>query len=446
MAELNALPITDDQIEDMPGPIQSVDYAVARTVYDMGNPFLRAVGSMTPSSVASEDELRTAGQQMVDKYTELKAAAEARDVTDVSLWDLTNIDVLGDDSIITDADAEMISFSVQLRKIVQGLHALGISFTNDDFVNVSLLTNAVIEIPIKTAGCLYDNFMGSLQDPTFDEDIGEILINACADLINERASFDVYLNEVFHMDMTTASDDEVASMHASYMDEYLDWKHDEAVRIISELIKSPLNTVMILPKGFEELKEVLETNLPVEAHEFISTLTPSSVFKGEVWETLMKSYGQVSRESSMAMMSAIDKFVKDNGVMSVPMGNGEALPLLYTVSLPEVLLHTLLLASAELFEDKPDEELSYNTQYVVDTVRFCISQNDLISELASSETVYKILSTLSQIVPLMTARSTAIKGASREYHTATGSIQEVILKDMTDDISREELNRGEDNE
>ena len=402
------------------------------------NPLLRSIGTVINQPV-DEKVLREAGQQMTDKYTELRAMAESREVVnEVSVWDLMDLDKLVDDNLITEADMEMVQFSVHIRKLVQGVKALGIEFNNDDFKDLSLVTSKLTDVPKQVCIKMYEGLKDIINDPTIDSDLDDILIDSTADLITERASFENFVIQELGLDLNELSDEEMQTLQRGKFESYLEWKRNEAERIISEVVKDPMKTVIILPAGFEKVKETMIEVLPVEAAEWVDTLTPSSIMTGDVWQHMTTTYGKLGQAQLQRVVEVIDKFLSDNGVM-VDAG-GQQLPVLFSVNISEILLHTLILASSELFGS--DDELSEDTKYVVELYDYVLHNDPELRDRISDVTAYRMLSTIQGMLPLATARSSQVRAVNREYNIATTTIttfiNDDIMKTNIDEMSDEE--------
>lgn len=402
------------------------------------NPLLRSIGTVINQPV-DEKVLREAGQQMTDKYTELRAMAESREVVnEVSVWDLMDLDKLVDDNLITEADMEMVQFSVHIRKLVQGVKALGIEFNNDDFKDLSLVTSKLTDVPKQVCIKMYEGLKDIINDPTIDSDLDDILIDSTADLITERASFENFVIQELGLDLNELSDEEMQTLQRGKFESYLEWKRNEAERIISEVVKDPMKTVIILPVGFEKVKETMIEVLPVEAAEWVDTLTPSSIMTGDVWQHMTTTYGKLGQAQLQRVVEVIDKFLSDNGVM-VDAG-GQQLPVLFSVNISEILLHTLILASSELFGS--DNELSEDTKYVVELYDYVLHNDPELRDRISDATAYRMLSTIQGMLPLATARSSQVRAVNREYNIATTTIttfiNDDIMKTNIDEMSDEE--------
>ena len=410
----------------------------SRVVMVGANPLLRSIGTVVNQPV-DESILREAGQQMVDKYAELRAMAETREaINNVSIWDLMDIDKLVDENLISEADMEMVQFSVHIRKLVQGIRALGIEFTNDDFKDLSLITTKLTDIPKSVCIKMYEGLKDIINDPTIDSDLDDILIDSTADLISEKASFENFVVMELGMKLDDLSDEEFQTLQTTKFESYLEWKRTEAERIISEVIKDPMKTVIILPIGFDKVKETMMDVLPVEAAEWVETLTPSSIMTGEVWEHMTKSYGKLGDAQLKRLVTDIDAFLSNNGVM-IDAG-GQQLPVLFSVNISEILLHTLILASSELFGT--EDELSEDTKYVVSLYDYILHSDPELKDRISDNTAYKMLSTIQNMLPLATARSSQIRAVNREYNIATTTITtfitDDIMKTSTENMSEEE--------
>lgn len=402
------------------------------------NPLLRSIGTVINQPV-DEKVLREAGQQMTDKYAELRAMAESREVVnEVSVWDLMDLDKLVDDNLITEADMEMVQFSVHIRKLVQGVKALGIEFNNDDFKDLSLVTSKLTDVPKQVCIKMYEGLKDIINDPTIDSDLDDILIDSTADLITERASFENFVIHELGLDLNELSDEEMQTLQRGKFESYLEWKRNEAERIISEVVKDPMKTVIILPVGFEKVKETMIEVLPVEAAEWVDTLTPSSIMTGDVWQHMTTTYGKLGQAQLQRVVEVIDKFLADNGVM-VDAG-GQQIPVLFSVNISEILLHTLILASSELFGS--DDELSEDTKYVVELYDYVLHNDSELRDRISDVTAYRMLSTVQGMLPLATARSSQVRAVNREYNIATTTIttfiNDDIMKNNIDEMSDEE--------
>ena len=409
-----------------------------RVVVVGANPLLRAIGTVINQPV-DEKVLKEAGQQMADKYAELRAMAESREVVSkVSIWDLMNLDVLVDENLISEADMEMVQLSGHIRKLVQGIKALDIDFDNDDFKDISLITSKLTDIPKAVCIRMYEGLKDIMNDPTIDSDLDDILINSTADLISEKATFENFVVMSLGLDLKDVSEEELTTLQSTKFESYLDWKRTEAERIISEVVKDPMKTVIILPIGFDKVKETLSDVLPIEANEWIETLTPSSIISGNVWEHMTTTYGKLGDAQLKRLVVVIDDFLSSNGVM-VDAGN-QQVPVLFSANISEILLHTLILASSEVYSD--EEELSEDTKYVISLYDYILHSDPELKDRISDATAVKMLSTVQSMLPLATARSSQVRAVNREYNIATTTIttfiNEDIMKANADSLSEEE--------
>ena len=411
------------------------------------NPLLRSLGIVANQPV-DVDKLKLDGQQMADKYAELRAMAESREVVNsVSIWDLMDMDKLVDENLITEADMEMIQISPQIRKMVQGIKSLGVEFDNDDFKDLSLITSKLIDVPKNVCIKLYEGLKDIINDPTIDSDIDDILINATADLISEKATFENFVRLELGLDLEDISQEEMESLQRSKFESFLEWKRVEAERLLTEVIQNPLKTAVILPIGFDEVKQAMINVLPVEAVDWVESLKAGDVITGETWEYIKNNFAALGQAQKIAIAKAMQKFLDDNG-SAVDVG-GQVIPVMFSVNIAEIILHTLILASADLFNKDEDEELSEDTKYVVELYDYVLHNDTELRDRISPETAYRLLSTIQGMIPLATARSSQIRSVNRDYNIATTTITTFINDDImsshVDNMSDEEKAKLEKN-
>lgn len=412
------------------------------------NPLLRALGSVTYND-ASEESLRQAGEVLVNKYKEIVATLDSREDTRVkslNLWDLLNIDVLSDENLLTDEDLEILAVLPNLRAVVKGIKSTGIEFTNDDFANISVISTKITNTPKEVCERLYNSFKGILVDPTSNDHIDDIIVDATKDLIGERTTFVEYAIAEGLISNGSVDDDELVELQNLYATDYDEWVNTEAERIVSQIIQNPLQTVMILPKGFDKVKNSILDLLPSDPDTVAwvnNNLTPSNIFSGAVWEELTKLLPDKSKYSEIVKLT--QEFVANNSITVTNAGNGQPIPLLYTVNIAEVLLHALILASSELVyqsanaEDISDDEfmsrLSPNTAYVLSEFMNYIGTDEVLKDYTPNIelTASRMLSTISDAIPLATARLTSIRGINREYNVATTSITTFINNSLMEE-------------
>lgn len=411
------------------------------------NPLLRSLGIVANQPV-DVDKLKLDGQQMADKYAELRAMAESREVVNsVSIWDLMDMDKLVDENLITEADMEMIQISPQIRKMVQGIKSLGVEFDNDDFKDLSLITSKLIDAPKNVCIKLYEGLKDIINDPTIDSDIDDILINATADLISEKATFENFVRLELGLDLEDISQEEMESLQRSKFESFLEWKRVEAERLLTEVIQNPLKTAVILPIGFDEVKQAMINVLPVEAVDWVESLKAGDVITGETWEYIKNNFAALGQAQKIAIAKAMQKFLDDNG-SAVDVG-GQVIPVMFSVNIAEIILHTLILASADLFNKDEDEDLSEDTKYVVELYDYVLHNDTELRDRISPETAYRLLSTIQGMIPLATARSSQIRSVNRDYNIATTTITTFINDDImsshVDNMSDEEKAKLEKN-
>ncbi len=411
------------------------------------NPLLRSLGIVANQPV-DVDKLKLDGQQMADKYAELRAMAESREVVNsVSIWDLMDMDKLVDENLITEADMEMIQISPQIRKMVQGIKSLGVEFDNDDFKDLSLITSKLIDVPKNVCIKLYEGLKDIINDPTIDSDIDDILINATADLISEKATFENFVRLELGLDLEDISQEEMESLQRSKFESFLEWKRVEAERLLTEVIQNPLKTAVILPIGFDEVKQAMINVLPVEAVDWVESLKAGDVITGETWEYIKNNFAALGQAQKVTIAKAMQKFLDDNG-SAVDVG-GQVIPVMFSVNIAEIILHTLILASADLFNKDEDEDLSEDTKYVVELYDYVLHNDTELRDRISPETAYRLLSTIQGMIPLATARSSQIRSVNRDYNIATTTITTFISDDImsshVDNMTDEEKAKLEKN-
>lgn len=354
--------------------------------------------------------------------------------------DLLDLSVLADRNRFTDGIREAVSMSIAMSDNASALSALGFTVLSDwsDFNVASAQVSTLLK---KVAFKLYHNLVAAIKsDTTADDMIIDMVLGAIEDQISERMNFHRFCDK-FKIALTEENEDK---LRMSYDGRYSEWVTKEAERLLEELISNPLENVIIDPAGIEPVKEKLYEVCPPEANEWIDSLTPDDVYGGEVFEKLLHVY-KLEKAQLQIFAKAVEQFLAENQTDTpIQLGQGQqSVNPFYSLNLPSVILHLMIIASSELWGSDDELEPSEYTEYIVDAIREELMDITTL-EYDADTTPYKILSVMANVNALLVSRSALTRSSSQDYIIAQGAIGTMIQRELME-VSKQEQQEGGNN-
>ena len=391
-------------------------------VINTKNNYIRFLGNMSAQEVDLET-MRKGGEQLQAKLDNL-IEEELNKGHDLKLIpDLLNIKVLADKDVFTDELREALSMSIALSDNASALVALGFDSPNS-YADFNVASAQVSQIMKKVAFKLYQNLILCIKENRGEDDIiDDLIIDACRDQISERMSFEAFAAE---WNIDTENMEKAKLAYAGRFSEAIE---NEVNRVLAEVIANPMSNVIVRPVGLDKVKEDLIAVCPDEAAEWIESLTANDIYSGEVFEKLMNEY-KLGKAQLQRFARSIESFMRDNQtVQPVQVGGGQDLHPFYSVNMASIILHAIVLASAELW-DPSIKTLSEYTEYILDLVREELTNITCIE--CSDETPYRVLSSVALINSLPISQHAFLRASSQDYILAQGAITMMIQMDLAE--------------
>lgn len=391
-------------------------------VINTKNNYIRFLGNMSAQEVDLET-MRKGGEQLQAKLDNL-IEEELNKGHDLKLIpDLLNIKVLADKDVFTDELREALSMSIALSDNASALVALGFDSPNS-YADFNVASAQVSQIMKKVAFKLYQNLILCIKENRGEDDIiDDLIIDACRDQISERMSFEAFAAE---WNIDTENMEKAKLAYAGRFSEAIE---NEVNRVLAEVIANPMSNVIVRPVGLDKVKEDLIAVCPDEAAEWIESLTANDIYSGEVFEKLMNEY-KLGKAQLQRFARSIESFMRDNQTAQpVQVGGGQDLHPFYSVNMASIILHAIVLASAELW-DPSIKTLSEYTEYILDLVREELTNITCIE--CSDETPYRILSSVALINSLPISQHAFLRASSQDYILAQGAITMMIQMDLAE--------------
>lgn len=391
-------------------------------VINTKNNYIRFLGNMSAQEVDLET-MRKGGEQLQAKLDNL-IEEELNKGHDLKLIpDLLNIKVLADKDVFTDELREALSMSIALSDNASALVALGFDSPNS-YADFNVASAQVSQIMKKVAFKLYQNLILCIKENRGEDDIiDDLIVDACRDQISERMSFEAFAAE---WNIDTENMEKAKLAYAGRFSEAIE---NEVNRVLAEVIANPMSNVIVRPVGLDKVKEDLIAVCPDEAAEWIESLTANDIYSGEVFEKLMNEY-KLGKAQLQRFARSIESFMRDNQTAQpVQVGGGQDLHPFYSVNMASIILHAIVLASAELW-DPSIKTLSEYTEYILDLVREELTNITCIEY--SDETPYRILSSVALINSLPISQHAFLRASSQDYILAQGAITMMIQMDLAE--------------
>lgn len=394
-----------------------------RVIQTSMNNYLRMLGNMASQEV-DLDKMRAGGEQLRIKLDALVEEESQRGNDDLRVFpDLLDLNVLADKNRFTTGIKEVLSMSLALSDNASALVALG--FNNPGtFADFNVASAQISQIPKRVAFKLYHNLVNAIKTESEADDLViDIVLAAIEDQIQERMNFPRFCDK-FGIAITEENEDKI---RMAYNERYEEWVSTEAERILEEVITKPMENVIIDPTGVEELREVLYEICPAEANEWISNLDSDVAYSGEVFEKLMNEF-HLPKESLQKYAVAVEKFMKENQTPEeMQLGRGQMVNPFYSLNLAAIILHTMIMASADVWSSS--DEMAESTEYVVDMFREELTELTTI-EYDPDATPYRLLSVISFVNDLMVSRCALTRASSQDYIYAQGAITMMINREL----------------
>lgn len=388
-----------------------------RTVM-MRNNYLRFLGNMYAQEV-DLDRMRSAGEELNAKLATLVEEETQKGHDSIRVIpDLLDLKVLSDKTVFTDEMKQVLAMSLSVSDNAVALHELGFD-SPTSYGNFNVASAQISLIGKRVAMRIYNRIVAAVNDPSLDDMIVDIAINALADQIQERASFDRYAK-------THGIECPDNESRAAYMGSYTEWLDQVASDLFAKLVSSPCENILVLPTGIEDVKQVLFEICPVEANSWIMELTPDTIYTGDVFGKVLSF--NLPKEDVNRFAQAVQQFITENSVnKNVELGSGQSVSPFYSVNMGSLLLHIIIKASSELWGAQ--EEISEDTEYIVDFFRQeLLELDDTIAYIEA--TPYRILSVMSNINNLMISRSAYTRASSQDYILAQGALVLAIQNEL----------------
>lgn len=389
------------------------------------NNYMRFVGNMSAQEV-DPAAMRDGGEKLQAKLDSLIEEESERGNGELKIFpDLLDLRVLADRNRFTTGIREVVSMAVALSDNAEALAKLGFT-TMDSYAAFNVASAEVSQITKRVICRLYANLVQAIKTESVDDDLViDLVLVAIEDLIQERMTFERFAEE-HTLAMTEENE---SSIRVAYDERYRDWVSEEAERLLTKVLERPDANVLISPVGFEDIREKLYEICPAELNEWIAGLTADNLFSGEMFETLIQK--NIDKSIVAEFSKIVDKFIRDNQApQAVEIGYGQQVNPFYSINLASVLIHTVVLTSAELWT--PGEELTQYGEYVVDLFREeleAITTVDYDYEL----TPFRLMSVVSSILPLIVSRSAIMRASSQDYILAQGAVTTAILAKIQQD-------------
>lgn len=403
-------------------------------VVNLKNNFIRFLGNMAAQEV-DLDTMRKGGEQLQAKLDNLIEEELNKGQELKLIPDLLDLRVLSDKNVFTDELKEALSMSIALSDNAAAMVALGFDSPNT-YADFNVASAQISQIPKKVAFRLYQNLILCIKEQRGEDDlIDDIIFDACRDQIAERMSFTAFAEEN-NIDCGE-SEETLKRVQAAYNGRYSEWFEQEVNRVLSEVISNPMVNVIVRPCGLENVKDDLRAVCPDEAAEWIDSLTADDINSGTVFEKLMNEY-KLGKAQLQRFARSIEKFMSENQTsQSVQMGGGQNVNPFYSVNMASIILHAIIMASAELW-NPGIEQLSESTEYILDLFREELTNINCIE--CSTDTPYRMLSAVSVTNSLPVSQHAFLRASAQDYLLAQGAITMMIQMDIAEKTIKEKEN------
>lgn len=437
------------------------------------NILLKGIGLLSPAvGIRSQYEnIKDQINEQVDQVIESLNKDESTNAR--YLADLLNIKVLLE--VVRTNGLQIGETLDYLRNNVNNVVAfddLGLNVEGVTFGDVNLIAYDLTDANRIVIQRFIQNMLDIIDMKAEDDGTIDLLTDAIVQLGNSRLSFDFWASHIKKIEPTEDN-------QSIFLVEFQEWFKKEVDDIAIKMISRPESGILVVPEGFEELKDAFRKNTPSKVHDDIENMLPEDFNNTEFLDHILKAIiGRDNIEGlDLRVLSndvkilinniklAIDTFMRKNhlGEIEIPMqdpndpsktiNTNQLIP--STVNLPETLLCALVTQSSKLHDesmtmDKLKEDTSFMLIYNL--------YNEVLSELLGNRitdnTVCKYISCIAANIQTISFINPILRVKDQNIGTAVYTIREIIhdeyiaagkiAKDPEPEVPEELLNVSED--
>lgn len=443
------------------------------------NILLKGIGLLSPAvGIRSQYEnIKDQINEQVDQVIESLNKDESTNAR--YLADLLNIKVLLE--VVRTNGLQIGETLDYLRNNVNNVVAfddLGLNVEGVTFGDVNLIAYDLTDTNRIAIQRFIQNMLDIIDMKAEDDGTIDLLTDAVVQLGNSRLSFDFWASHIKKIEPTEDN-------QSIFLVEFQEWFKKEVDDIVIKMISRPESGILVVPEGFEELKDAFRKNTPSKVHDDIENMLPEDFNNTEFLDHILKAIiGRDNIEGlDLRVLSndvkilinniklAIDTFMRKNhlGEIEIPMqdpndpsktiNTKQLIP--STVNLPETLLCALVTQSSKLYDesitmDKLKEDTSFMLVYNL--------YNEVLSELLGNRitdtTVCKYISCIAANIQTISFINPILRVKDQNIGTAVYTIREIIhdeyiaagkiakdpeleIPDELSLVSEDPMNRGE---
>lgn len=437
------------------------------------NILLKGIGLLSPAvGIRSQYEnIKDQINEQVDQVIESLNKDESTNAR--YLADLLNIKVLLE--VVRTNGLQIGETLDYLRNNVNNVVAfddLGLNVEGVTFGDVNLIAYDLTDANRIVIQRFIQNMLDIIDMKAEDDGTIDLLTDVIVQLGNSRLSFDFWASHIKKIEPTEDN-------QSIFLVEFQEWFKKEVDDIAIKMISRPESGILVVPEGFEELKDAFRKNTPSKVHDDIENMLPEDFNNTEFLDHILKAIiGRDNIEGlDLIVLSndvkilinniklAIDTFMRKNhlGEIEIPMqypndpsktiNTKQLIP--STVNLPETLLCALVTQSSKLHDesmtmDKLKEDTSFMLIYNL--------YNEVLSELLGNRitdnTVCKYISCIAANIQTISFINPILRVKDQNIGTAVYTIREIIhdeyiaagkiAKDPEPEVPEELLNVSED--
>lgn len=443
------------------------------------NILLKGIGLLSPA-VGIRSQYENIKDQINEQVNQVIESLNKDESTNaIYLADLLNIKTLLE--VVKTNGLQIGETLDYLRNNVNNVTAfdeLGLNVEGVTFGDVNLIAYDLTDANRIVIQRFIQNMLDIIDMKTEDDGTIDLLTDAIIQLGNSRLTFDFWASHVKKIEPTKDN-------QTIFLTEFQEWFQKEVDSIAIKMISKPESGILVVPEGFEELKEEFRKNTPSKVHDAIENMAAEDFNNPEFLDIILKAViGNDNLEGvNLNLLSndvkilinniklAIDKFMRKNhiGEIEVPMqdprdpsktvNTKQLIP--STVNLPETLLCALVTQSSKLHDEANTmEKLKEDTAFMLIYNLYNEVLSELLGNRITDNTVCKYISciaaniqTISFINPILRVRdqniSTAvytIRELIHDEYIAAGKINnepEPELPAEISNVSEDPMNRGE---
>ena len=277
-----------------------------------------------------------------------------------------------------------------------------------------------------------------------DDGTIDLLTDAIVQLGNSRLSFDFWASHIKKIEPTEDN-------QSIFLVEFQEWFKKEVDDIAIKMISRPESGILVVPEGFEELKDAFRKNTPSKVHDDIENMLPEDFNNTEFLDHILKAIiGRDNIEGlDLRVLSndvkilinniklAIDTFMRKNhlGEIEIPMqdpndpsktiNTKQLIP--STVNLPETLLCALVTQSSKLHDDSMTmDKLKEDTSFMLIYNLYNEVLSELLGNRITDNTVCKYISCIAANIQTISFINPILRVKDQNIGTAVYTIREII--------------------